>query len=139
MPPDSGLAAATRNYPPLILGVNTRPTDGKGPYALPCPTGGRVEQRGGRVTEYLGADPASPELCRMRVDGIEVAGWYGIWLSIWPGADMAHIAFDRLIHGRTGDLEAFDVVMGPGYAFHDIMRNEGIETITLRGKDIPWP
>lgn len=132
--PDGGLAGAMRNYPPLILGANTRPTDGTGPYARPCPEGGRVEQRGGRATEYLGADPASPELCRMRLDGVEATGWYGIWLTTWPGADAAHAAFNRLVHGRTGDVEAFDVTMGPDLAFHDIMRNEGIEAITLRGR-----
>ena len=134
MSENAGLAAAVRNYPPLILGANTQPANGTGPYALSCPTGGRVEQRGGRVTEYLGADPASPELCRMRVDGQEVAAWYGIWLTTWPGADMARAAFDRLIHGRTGAVEAFDVVMSPDLAFHDIMRNEGVEAIRLRGR-----
>lgn len=132
--PDGGLADAVRNYPPLILGANTRPADGTGPYARACPSGGQVEQRGGRVTEYLGAAPASPELCRMRVNGAEVAAWYGIWLTTWPGADMAHAAFGRLVHGRTGDVQAFDVVMAPGLAFHDIMRNEGVEDIALRGR-----
>ena len=131
---EDGLQVTIHNYPPLIIGSNTQLTEGVGPFPLACPTGGRVEQRGRRVTKYLGADPASPELCRMRVDGVPVEGWYGIWLTIWPGADMAHAGFTTLIHGRTGDVVGFDVDMGPGRKYHDVMRNEGIETIMLRGK-----
>ena len=130
-PAGGGLAQAERNYPPLILGANTRPTDGRGPFPPACPAGGRVEQRGGLVTEYLGADPARPELCRMRVNGTAVEGWFGIWLTTWPGADMARGAIERLIQGRTGDVVGFDVNMGPGHVFHDVQRNEGIESITL--------
>lgn len=29
--------------------------------------------------------------------------------------------------GRTGDAVGFDARMGPGYAYHDLVRNEGIE------------
>ena len=132
-PADRGLQAAIANYPPLIVGANTQPADGSGPLPRPCPVGGRVEQRGGLVTEYLGPDPASPDLCRMRIGGQEVEGWYGIWLTTWPGAGMAHDALARLIHGRTGQVEAFDVDIGPGRRYHDIQRNEGIESILLLG------
>ena len=129
-----GLSKAVRNFPALIVGSNTRPTDGRPPFATACPTGGRVVQQGGVVTDYLGADPASPALCRMRIGGKAVEGWYGIWLTDWPGADQAAVAMDRLIHGRTGDVEAFNVRLSPSFSFHDLLRNEGVETITLLGK-----
>lgn len=129
---DDGLEQARRNYPPLILGANTTPATGQAPYARACPAGGRIEQRGPAI-EYLGADPASPELCRMRIGGASVQGWFGIWLTNWPGADPAHRAMARLIAGRTGDTEAFDVRVAPDFSFHEVLRNEGIEDIRLLG------
>lgn len=129
-----GLEQAARNYPPLIMGANIRPADGNGPYARSCPaTGGRVEQRGGPAFEYLGSSPSNVNLCRMRVGGQEIEAWYGIWLTIWPGHEQAYPALTRLIRGRTGEVEAFDVRMGPGLHFHDLIRNEGIEDIRLLG------
>lgn len=129
-----GLDQARRNYPPLIMGANTRAADGAGPFARACPVGGRVEREGGPATEYLGSDPTYPALCRMRVAGQAVEAWYGIWLTTWPGADLAHAAMDRLIRGRTGDIEAFDVRIAPNYSFHDVMRNDGVEDIRLLGR-----
>ena len=38
---------------------------------------------------------------------------------------------DRLIHGRTDQTEAFDVRMSPTFSFHDVLRNDGVETIRL--------
>ena len=49
------------------------------------------------------------------------------------GADIAPLACQRLIHGRTGAVEAFDVTVGPGRVYHEIMRNEGVESIALLG------
>lgn len=132
---DPSLAGARANYPPLIIGANTRATDGAGPYARSCPAPGSVvEQKGGPTFNYLGASPQNPDLCRMRVGNDTIEGWYGIWLTDWPGQQNAYPALGRLIRGRTGDVEAFDVRMQPGLAFHDLMRNEGIEDIRLLGK-----
>jgi hypothetical protein len=132
---DPGLQSARANFPPLIIGANTRPADGAGPYARSCPLpGGVVEQKGGPTFQYLGASPGNPDLCRMKVGGDTVEGWYGIWLTAWPGHETAHPALARVIRGRTGDVEAFDVRMGPGYAFHDLIRNEGVEDVRLLGK-----
>lgn len=131
---DAGLEQAARNYPPLIMGENMRPAAGAGPYARSCPAAGaRVEQRGGPAFEYLGASPASPDLCRMRVGGEEAEAWYGIWLTVWPGAEQAYPALTRIIQGRTGDVQGFDVRMAPTLHFHDLIRNEGIEDIRLLG------
>ena len=127
-----GLDAAARNYPPMILGANTRPSDGTLPR--PCPAAGaRVETKGGPMFEYLGASPANPGLCRMRVGGEEAEGWYAIWLTNWPGADNARSALRQVMAGRTGDTVGFDVRMGPGYTYHDLIRNEGVESIKLLG------
>ena len=127
---DTTLADARRSYPPLILGANTQPAEGLRP--LPCPAAGsRVEQKGGPAFEYLGADPRNPELCRMRIGGEETQAWFGIWDTSWPGADDAYPALARVVHGRTGDVEGIDVVMAPGFAYHDLMRNEGVEDIKL--------
>ena len=129
-----GLDAAARNYPALILGANTRPTDGAGLAIQSCPApGARVEQKGGPTFEYLGADPATPDLCRMRVGGEDVEGWYGIWLTVWPGAGQARIALQRIIQGRTGDVVGFDVRTAPYAIYHDLIRNEGVEDISLLG------
>ena len=131
----TGLEQARRNFPPMILGTNTRPADGVAPFARACPVAGsRVEQRGGPAFEYLGASHANPALCRMRVGGQVVEAWHAIWLLNWPGADAAYAALTRLIQGRTGDVEAFDVRMAPGLQWHDLIRNEGIEDIRLLGK-----
>ena len=131
---ETGLEQALRNYPPLIIGANTERVAGPVQVrACPAP-GGRVEQKGGPTFEYLGASPADPNLCRMRVGGEAVEGWYGIWLTDWPGATAAYPALTRAMQGETGTVEAFDVRMAPGYHFHDLIRNEGVETIKLLGK-----
>ena len=126
-----GLDAAARNYPPLIMGANTRPSNGTLPLSCPA-TGARVESKGGPTFEYLGA-AATPDLCRLRIGGEEADAWYGIWLTAWPGADNARTALKQVMAGRTGDAVGFDVRMGPGYAYHDLIRNEGVEAIKLLG------
>lgn len=129
-----GLQQAARNFPPLILGANTAAASS--PITIrACPAAGsRVEQKGGPTMEYLGAVPGKPDLCRMRVGGETVEGWYGIWLTAWPGADAAYPALTRVMKGATGSIEGFDVDMAPGYVFHDLLRNEGVERINLLGK-----
>lgn len=129
-----GLDAAARRYPPFVMGGNVRPADGKPPYARACPAAGaRVEQRGGPAFEYLGASPANPELCRMRIGTDDVEAWQAIWLTAWPGADVAHTALRSVIQGRTGVVVGFDVRMMPGAQWHDLIRNEGVEDISLLG------
>ena len=130
----TGLEMAVRNYPPLIIGANTRVTDGSGPFARPCPEGGSVRQINGTTTAYGGSSPGRPSLCRMQIGGTAVEAWYGIWLTTWPGADEAAIAMEHLIHGRTGDMEAFDVRLSPTFSFYDVMRNDGVESIRLLGR-----
>ena len=130
----AGLQQAARNFPPLIVGANTDATSGPvTPRACPAP-GSRVEQKGGPTMEYLGAVPGSPDLCRMRIGGETVQGWYGIWLTDWPGGNEAYPALTKAMGGGTGTVEGFDVDMAPGYAYHDLIRNEGVEHIKLLGK-----
>lgn len=127
----TGLEQAVRNFPPLIIGANTRVADGTAPFARPCADGGAVTQIDGVVTSYHGSVPGYPTLCRITIGGTGVEAWYGIWLTEWPGADQAAVAMDRLIHGRTGQTEGFDVRMSPTFSFHDVLRNDGVETIRL--------
>lgn len=130
----TGLVAAVRNYPPLIIGANTQVTTGSGPFARLCSDGGSVRQTNGTLTVYLGSIPGRPSLCRMQIGETPVEAWDGIWLTTWPGADQAAVAMDHLIHGRTGDVEAFDVRLSPSFSFHDVMRNDGVESIRLLGR-----
>ena len=127
-----GLDAAARNYPPIINGNNVRPADGTAPRSCPA-AGARVEVRGGPATEYLGTSPADPDLCRMKAGAEEFEAWFGIWRTAWPGADQAHLAMKQVMGGRTGDVAGFDVRMAADYSFHDLLRNEGVESIRLLG------
>ena len=127
-----GLDQAARNYPPITSGANVRPADGTPPRSCPA-AGARVEVRGGPATEYLGASPSNPDLCRMRVGAEEVEAWFGIWRTAWPGADQAGRAMKQVMAGRTGDVAGFDVRMAADYSFHDLLRNEGVESIRLLG------
>jgi hypothetical protein len=132
---DSGLSAASGRFPVLVSGPTVRPADGTGPFARPCPApGAQVEQRGGPTIVYDGADPATPELCHMRFDGQPADAWFGIWLTNWPGADRASAAIRRILRGRTGDVEGFVVRMTPERTYYDILRNEGIEELSLLGR-----
>ena len=131
---DTSLAQAVRNQPPIITGSGTAPADGVGSVPRSCPAAGaRVEQRGGPTMEYAGAAPSSPDLCEMRVGGTPVQAWFGIWLTDWAGAAPAEPALRRVLHGRTGEVAAFDTSMLPGMQWHDVIRNEGVEQITLLG------
>ncbi len=132
-PAEDGLQGAARRFPPMILGANTQAVSG--PVVVrSCPAaGGRVEQKGGPTFEFLGADPAHPDLCRMRIGGEAAEGWFGIWLTNWPGFEAAYPALQRVMARGTGDVEAFDVRMAPGREYHDLIRNEGVEDIPLLG------
>ena len=130
----AGLQQAARNYPPLIIGANTDATTGP-VTTRACPAaGGRVEQKGGPTMEYLGAVPGSPDLCRMRVGGEMAQGYYGIWLTDWPGVNDAYPALTKIMHDGTGAVVGWDVQQGPSFAYHDLIRNEGVEHIVLLGK-----
>jgi hypothetical protein len=132
--PATTLESAAQNFPPLIIGANTEAVTGPvAGRACPAP-GGVVEQKGGPTFEYLGASPGNPDLCLMRVGGEAVEGWYGIWLEEWPGFDRAHAALAKVMQGGTGIVVGFDVRMAPGYDYHDLIRNEGVENIQLLGK-----
>jgi hypothetical protein len=132
----AALEAALRNFPPVIVGGNVQPVTNAGTLVpRSCPAeGSRVEQKGGPTFEFLGASAANPDLCRMRVGGQVVEAWYGIWLTVWPGADTAYRALQRVINSRTGDAVGFDVSAGPGLQWHDIIRHDGVEDIKLLGK-----
>lgn len=132
--PDPALQEAMTRYPPLIMGPGLRAADGTGAVPTLCgPLGGVVEAKGGPATIYRGADPKDAELCNVSVGGGDVQAWFGIWLTSWPGAAEGHAALRRVIAGKTGDVEAFDVVMTPQLSFHDMVRNEGVEDLPLLG------
>ncbi len=137
MPPapvPSAEQAAAANYPPMILGSNVHPTDGHDvPRSCP-PAGARVEQKGGPTFDYGGADPSDPDLCVMTIGGDAVKAWYGIWVTVWPGADDGHVALRQIMHSPSGTVTGFDTVIQPGLQWHDLVRNEGVEDIVLLGK-----
>ena len=129
----TGLATAKRNYPPLVIVGTVHPADGSIPRACPAP-GGRVEQKGGPTLEFLGADASNPDLCQIRVAGDTAMAWYGIWLTDWPGAADAYPALRQVMHDGTGAIAGFDTIMNQQRRYHDFVRNEGVEDLTLLGK-----
>lgn len=133
-PRTQALQEALRSYPPLILAPGITATTG-GTIPKSCPdAGARVEQKGGPATEYLGASPEDPGLCRMKVGGEPFEAWYGIWGKDWPGAEYARRALPRIMASRTGDVVGFDTAPAPEAQWHDLIRLEGIEEIKLLGK-----
>ena len=136
-PTTSGLSpdvqAAAANYPPLILGGNVHPTDGHERPLSCAPAGARLEQKGGPTMVFGGADPADPDLCLMTVGGQQVHAWYDIWVTDWPGAADGHNALRSVIAGPSGTVVGFDTHMLPGLQWHDLVRNEGVEDISLLG------
>jgi hypothetical protein len=132
---NTSLAEAVGNFPPMIIGANVHPTDGSGPYPRSCPAAGsRVEVAGQPAMEFLGASKTNPDLCLMRIDGDTFYAWYGIWGQDWPGGPASYPALKRIIHGRTGEIAAWDTVAAPNIKWHDVIRNEGIEDINLLSK-----
>ena len=65
--------------------------------------------------------------------GIDLFEAYSSRETSWPGADYARRGLQRVLQSKTGDVVGFDVVMAPGYAYHDLIRQEGIETINILG------
>ena len=117
----------------MILGGNVRPTDGHDrPLSCAAP-GARVEQKGGSVFVFDGADPSDPDLCLLSVDGEQAKAWYDIWLTDWPGAAQARPLLRQVIDGPSGTVVGFDNIVAPGRHYHDLMRNEGVEDIALLG------
>ncbi len=104
----------------------------------PCPPAfGVVARSVGPAAIYLGADPADPELCRMK-RGNDVAEFYfGIWNKAWPGAEAARRAFRTIYAGPPGTSVTFDVSAGPGLQWHDTLRNGGMETLRVLGQSFP--
>ena len=129
-----GVQAAADNYPRMILGLNVHATDGHERPLSCAAAGSRVEQKGGSVFAFGGADAADPDLCLMSVDGQRARAWYDIWLTDWPGADQARPLLRRVIDGPSGTVVGFDNLVAPGHHYHDLMRNEGIEDIPLLGQ-----
>ncbi len=124
---------AAADYPPMILGGNVHATDGHERPASCAAQGARVEQKGGSVFAFGGADPADPDLCILAVDGQTARAWYDIWLTDWPGAGQARPLLRRVINGPSGTVVGFDNLVAPDRHYHDLMRNEGIEDIPLLG------
>lgn len=106
-----------------------------GPSPVVCtPPGGSVQHGNGSLVEYLGADPANPELCLSRRGGKPFAGWFGTWAAEWPGSDAAHPALRTVIAGPPGTIASFDTDAGPGLRWHETLINEGLEDIKLLGQ-----
>jgi hypothetical protein len=134
---DPGLAQAVRNYPPMIISPDTVHVTGADAIPRSCPKpGGRVDQRGAPSMVFLGTSPQSPDLCRLRIGDEMLEAWFGIWGKTWPGAEAAYPAMRHVIMGHVGDVTGFDTVVGPGLAWHDLVRNEGVEDISLLG--VKW-
>jgi hypothetical protein len=132
LPP--ALQGAAANYPPMILGANVHATDGSEVPLSCAASGARVEQKGGPTFVFGGADPSDPDLCILTVDGQTMKAWYDIWAVDWPGAAAARTAMRQVIRGPSGSVAGFDTQMMPGVQWHDLVRNEGIEDISLLGK-----
>ena len=131
----AGLEQALKGFPPLIVGGNVHASAAEAAVPRACPAaGGRVEQKGGPTLEFLGSDPQNPALCRMKVGPDTLDAWYGIWATAWPGAASAQRGLERLMHGKTGDVVGFDTVATPGTQWHDLIRQDGVEEISLLGK-----
>ncbi len=139
---NAGLRQALTRFPPMIIGANvTAITDPETAIPPSCPKpGARVEQKGGPTILFLGTSPAnpdraSPDLCRMKLGDDALDAWFGIWGTTWPGADPASRAIKLAYHSRTGTVIGFDTVAAPGIAaWHDLIRNEGVEAIPLLDK-----
>ncbi|WP_426958836.1 hypothetical protein [Muricoccus radiodurans] len=124
------VALAILALPMVGAPVLSREAAAEAPRA--CPASGRVEHTGGSPTIYLGIVPDIPDLCWMqRGDTPEGAYYLGIWAAEWPGAGLAYPAMHRVMHGPVGTTEEFITRSAPGWQWHGILRNEGIETVTL--------
>ncbi len=128
------MQGAAGSYPPMILGANVHPTDGHERPLSCAASGAKVEQKGGSAFLFGGADASDPDLCLLSVDGEQAKAWYEIWLTDWPGAAQARPLLRQVIDGPSGTVAGFDNLVAPGRHYHDLMRNEGIEDISLLGQ-----
>jgi hypothetical protein len=122
---------------PILACVLAAPSPARAQQAPPpCPTAmGIVDRTVGPALVYLPADPSRPEACRMVLPGGAVGEfYYGAWKTDWPGADRALPAIRRVYAGGPGAEERFDTVVGPGYAWHETIRNEGFEDLNVAGR-----
>jgi hypothetical protein len=129
-----GLTGAAARFPPVISGPGSYPATGAGPFPPACSaSGGRVDRIPGAPMVYLGADPADPELCRMRVGDRETEAYFGIWLKEWAGSADAQVALRQVIHSPSGGTASFDTHILPGLQWHEILRNDGMEDLHVAG------
>ena len=129
---------AALSAPPADVGPGLQPVDGHGPVPRPCPSNGSVVRRRPLpAIEYLGVTGGHPDLCHVRIGGTELDLWYGIWSPAWPGADAARPALKRAFEGPTGVDMTFDTHMAPGLQWHELIRNEGMETLHVGNQSRP--
>lgn len=120
----SGLALGL--FPTVVLATDAPP---------PCPPAlGVVDRSVGPTTIYLGTDPATPEVCRIKRGSAVEEFYFGSWNVIWPGAEAAHQALKQVYAGPSGTSATFDVSAGPGLQWHDTIRNGGTEDLRLLGQ-----
>lgn len=101
----------------------------------PCPRSmGIVDRSVGPTVIYLGADPANPEVCRMKRGNDVETFFFGIWNTAWPGAEAARDAIRQVYAGPAGTSVTFDTSAGPGLQWHDTMRNGGVEDLRVLGQ-----
>ena len=120
----SGLAIGL--FPAVVFAAEAPP---------PCPPAfGVVDRSVGATAVYLGANPADPELCRMKRGNSVEEFYFGTWNKVWPGAEAAHQALKQIYAGPPGTSVTFDVSAGPGLQWHDTIRNGGVEDLNVLGQ-----
>ncbi len=97
----------------------------------PEPT--RVTRSVGGDTDYLGAVPGIPDLCRMRRPDGAGEFYYGAWRSDWPGAGQAYPVIVAVLAGGTGARASFVTRSVPGLQWTDTFINEGPDTVAVDG------
>lgn len=116
-------------YPPAMAAVTP---------AICGPAGASVVTDTGIDIGYQGAVPGHEDLCRVSVNGLRGAYYFGIWKTDWPGASEAERALRKVIFGPPGTTVRFDTIGGPDYPyfkFHETIRNEGFERLHVAGRD----
>ncbi len=103
------------------------------PPACP-PAIGVVDRSVGPTVVYLRANPANPELCRIKRGNDVEEFYFGTWNIKWPGAEAANQALKQVYAGPPGTSVTFDVSAGPGLQWHDTIRNGGNEDLSLLGQ-----
>jgi hypothetical protein len=117
--------------------ARAQPIAARMPAPRACPVGaGSVERSIGGTLVYAGSVPGIPELCRITNNGEAGEYYMGVWRADWPGAGLAYPALRAVMHGGKGAEARFDTFAGPGLQWHGTIRNEGIETVTVAGRDL---